>query len=80
MMSYEIFMQGLTNHPPPPKELQRKKLHLIKAFFKPQGSNTRYFIRRINNIVEYLNNVSLFSMDQGFLDNKITNLNRFEFP
>ena len=67
-------MKDIITHLFPPKELQIQNRYLQRGVYKTRDTNIRNFVRRIDKIVEYLNNFLLFGSNRGLPESEILDI------
>ena len=67
-------MKDLITHIFPPKALQIQNRYLQRGVYKTCDTNIRNFVRRIDKIVEYLNNFLLFGSNRGLPESEILDI------
>ena len=78
--NYNLAMKELMNHLLPPKAINIHKRYLQRGIYKPCDTKIREVIFRIDEIVEYLNNLPLFWANQVLLEDDILKLMEFFLP
>ena len=69
--NYKLVMQDFFIHFLPPKVLQHQKIYLCRGLYNTHDTKIRKFICRVDEIVENLDKVPPFGMNQGFLEEEI---------
>ena len=78
--NYELVMKYLISHFFPPKAPQRQKRYLRRGLYKPRDTKILYFICRIGNMVEYLDNFPPFGVVQCLQYEEILELVDLSLP
>ena len=69
--NYKLVMQDVFIHFFPPKVLQHQKIYLCRGLYNTHDTKIRKFICRVDEIVENLDKVPPFGMNQGFSEEEI---------
>ena len=75
--NYELSMKDLIYYFFPPKLLQRQNMYLQRGLYKPCDTKIRYFIFRIDKMVEYLKKFRPFGAGKRLLEQKILEILEF---
>ena len=75
--NYELSMKDLIYYFFPPKSLQRQNMYLQRGLYKPCDTKIRYFIFRIDEMVEYLKKFRPFGAGKRLLEQKILEILEF---
>ena len=78
--NYELVMKDMISNFFPSKALQHQKRYLQRGLYKPCDTNIRDFICRIEEMVEYFNNLSPFGAGQRLPEDDILELVKFSLP
>ena len=61
---YGLVMKDFIGHLLPPKALQLQKRYLRRGLYKPHDTKIRYFIIRVNKMVDHLKKLAPFVSEQ----------------